>query len=124
MANATVKGGLFAQYSATLSQQWPYHSTRRRARQALSKYSNFALREKMETLNGTAAGSAASKALSRVEANVELGGKRTIESHTFISANTAAGDVTEINDTVLSLSSKTYDGTPVANLDGNPLGTR
>lgn len=124
MATATVKGGLFAQYGATLAQQWPYSSMRRMARMALSRYGNFSLRERMETLNGAAAGSAASKTLARVEANAELGGPRTIETHTFVSANTAAADVTEINDTVLALSTKTYDPTPVANGDQNPLGTR
>ena len=124
MATATVKGGLFAQYSSSLVQIKPYSSMRRLAQMALSRYGTFALREKMETLNGAAAGSTAAKTLARVEANAELGGKRVIETQTFINTATVSGDVTEINDTVLSLSSKTYDATPPANLDGNPLGTR
>jgi len=124
MATATVKGGLFGQYGSSLVQIWPYSSSRRLARQALSRYGTMKLRENMETLNGVAPGSAASKVLSRVANSEELGGVRAIESYTFATGNTTAANVTEINDTVLSLSSKTYDSTPPANLDGNPLGTR
>ncbi len=124
MATATVKGGFFAQYAATLTQIQGKSPLRRMARKALSNYGGFALREKMETLNGAAAGSTAEKVLARVEANAELGGKRVIENQTFVNDATVAGDVTEINDTILALSTKTHDPTPVVNGDGNPLGTR
>lgn len=122
-ATATVKGGFFEQYSATLSQVSTTSAFKRRASQALAKRGQMSLRERMETLNGAASGSAASKVLTRIEANVELGGVRTIENETLVSANTTAGDITEINEDILALSTKTTLASP-ANGDLNPLGTR
>lgn len=124
MASATVKGGFWEQYGSSYTPIWGYGSARRLMRMTLSSKAMFALREKMETLNGAAAGSTASKTLKRVVAAEELGGVRSVEDETFINTATVAGDVTQINNTVLALSSKTYDPTPVANGDGNPLGTR
>lgn len=124
MASAAVKGGLFAQYSSTLSQVQGTGPLRRMAAILLGKKQLRALREKMTTLNGATAGSTALATNARVEANAELGGRRTIETETLINAATVAGDVTEIDADINTLSSKTYDPTPVANLDGNPLGTR
>lgn len=124
MATATVKGGLFAQYGATLAQVDGRNSLRRMASMYLGKKSTFALRELMETLNGAAAGSAASKTLKRIENSTELGGRRTIETETLVSRNTASADETAIDADILSLSTRTYDPTPVANKDNNPLGTR
>ena len=124
-ATATVKGGFWPENGvSSLTQVSTTSAFKRRAAQALSKKGMMALREKMETLNGAAAGSAASKTLSRIEANVELGGVRTIETETLVSANTAAADVTEINEDILALSTRTHDSTPIDNGDGNPLGTR
>lgn len=118
--SATVKGGLFA--DLTLATAHTTSSWKRRISQLLSNKANFALREIMETLNGAAAGSAASKTLTRIaHSTSDLGGVRAIETETFVSRNTAAADVTDINADLLSLSSKTYDPTPVANGDGNPL---
>lgn len=124
-AVATVKGGFWPTNGvSTLTQIGGTGHGRRTAARALASKGTLALREKMETLNGAAAGSAASKTLSRVAHSEELGGVRTIETETLVSANTTAADVTEINADVLSLSTRTYDPTPVANLDGNPLGHR
>lgn len=123
--SATVKGGLFETAGlATLSTIHTTSALKRMASWALGRKQTYGLREIMETLNGAAAGSAASKTLTRIEANSELGGLRVIETETLVSANTTAADVTDINADILSLSSKTYDPTPPANLDGNPLGTR
>jgi len=124
-ATATVKGGFFETNGVpSLTQAWGYNSIRRRARQALSKYGQMSVRARMSTLLGTAPGAASGKQLSRVVASDELGGLRPIEQYQFINRNTTAADVTEIQQTLLLLSSKTYNPTPVANRDGNPLGTR
>lgn len=124
-AVATVKGGFWPTNGvSSLTQVGGTGWARRRAAQALSNKGTFALRELMETLDGAAAGSAASKVLTRVAAAEELGGVRTIENETLVSRNTDAADITAINEDILSLSTRTYDPTPVANLDGNPLGTR
>ena len=120
-ATATVKGGLFADVSPLVSVQGT-NSLRRIAAMALGTKSLRALREKMLTLNGATAGSTALETNGRVEANAELGGKRTIESETLVNAATVAGDVTEINADILEMSGNTYDSTPVVNKDGSPLG--
>lgn len=117
--SATVLGGLFS--GLTLATAHTTSWSKRRVSQLLAKKSNLALREVMETLNGAAAGSAASKTLSKIANASDLGGVRAIETETFVNRNTTAGDVTDINADLLSLASKGYDGSPVANGDGNPL---
>lgn len=122
---ATVKGGFWPENGVnTLSTAHTTSALRRRASQALGKKQTYALRELMITLNGAAAGSAASATQTRIAAAEELGGVRTIETETLVSRNTTAGDATDIAADILSLSSKSYDPTPPANLDENPLGTR
>lgn len=122
-AVATVKGGFWPENGVnSLTQISGVGSARRKAAQALAQKGTMALRELMETLNGAAAGSAASKTLSRVAAAEELGGVRTIETETLVGRNTDAADESAIDADILSLSTKTYNPTPVANLDGNPLG--
>lgn len=124
-AVATVLGGFWPENGvSSLTQVQGTGPNRRRVAQALGTRGLLGEREIMETLNGAAAGSAASKTLSRIVAAEELGGVRAIETVTIIGRNTAAADVTRTNADFLSLSSKTYDPTPVANGDGNPLGTR
>lgn len=125
IATATVKGGLFPEVGVTslASIQGSGHGVRRITQQ-LSDKGLRELRERMYTLDGVVAGSAASEVVKRIEANVELGGKRVIETETLISRNTTAADITEINlDLLTSLTSKTTMASP-ANKDGNPLGTR
>ena len=124
-AVATVKGGFFEQYGPTVSQVSGVGSKRREAAQALATKGLRDLRERMTTLDGVIAGSAAVATNSVVSANVELGGQRAIETETLINRNTVAGDVTIIEADINSLSSKTtFGANPPANLDGNPLGTR
>ena len=122
-ASADVKGGLFSQYASTLSQISTTRFWKRRAAQAFAKKGSMAMREIAETLNGAATGSAASKTLSRIANSTELGGVRTIETETLVSENTAAGHITEINEDILALTTRTTMASP-ANGDKNPLGTR
>lgn len=120
----SVKGGFFAQYSSVYTFLSGKPTALKDAARALAKRSGMATRELMETLNGAAAGSTAAKTLKRITASSELGGVRAVESEEIVNRATVAGDVTNINADVLSLSTRTYDSTPVANGDGNPLGTR
>lgn len=122
-ALATVKGGFFGQYGTTYAPIQNRAGAMRYARQYLGDRSTFALRQLMRTLNGAVAGTVATKALTRIENNVELGGKRVVESVNLVNRATTAADVTEINDYVLSLTTKSTMASP-ANKDGNPLGTR
>lgn len=124
-AIATVKGGFWPENGvSSLTQSSGVGTARRKAAQALATKGTMALRELMETLNGAAAGAAASKVLTRIAHSEELGGVRTIENETLVGRNTTAADESAIDADILSLSTRTYDPTPVANLDGNPLGTR
>lgn len=124
-AVATVKGGFFEVNGVTsLTQVSGTGHARRKAAQKLSTKGTYALRELMETLNGAAVGATATKQLSRVVAAEELGGTRSIETETLVNRVTVAADETAIDADILSLSTRTYDPTPVANLDYNPLGTR
>lgn len=121
-AVATVKGGFWPENGVqSLDQISGVGFARREAAKALAKKGTMALRELMETLNGAAAGSAASKTLSRVANSTELGGVRTVETETLVGRNTTAGDATTINADVLSLNSRTHDPTPAVNRNNNPL---
>lgn len=121
--SATVKGGFFAQYSTSVAGiALGGGSARRRVARELASEANIPLREAMLTLNGATTGSAMSATRARIAAATELGGRRTIETVTLIDANSASGDKTRIDSDVLAYGS--YDSTPVANGDGNPLGTR
>lgn len=124
LATAQVKGGFWAQYATSFSSISGKGFARRMIAQLLGKKQNMALREIMETLDGVAAGSTAQKTYTRVANSTELGGVRTVETQTLVNRATVAGDVTIINADLLTLSTRTYDPTPVANGDGNPLGTR
>lgn len=123
-ATATVLGGFWEVNSVASLTQIGKGSARRLIAQLLDGKSSMPLRQLMRTLDGVVAGSTATKALGRVANSSELGGARTVESETLISRATVAGDITIINADVLSLSARTYVGSPVANGDGNPLGYR
>jgi hypothetical protein len=125
-ATATVKGGFWPTNGVqSLVSIDGRNAARREVARNLSDRQLMAIREVMETLNGVVPGSAALKVLGRVENNVELGGKRTIEVNTLVNRATTAADVTQILGDVLSYSTKTTFGAlPPANKDGNPLGTR
>lgn len=119
-ATATVKGGFWAQYGSTVAGYSP-GAQRKQANYQFNRRGLLGLKEAMLTLLGATAGSAALKNVTRVEANSELGGKRTIETVALIDENTVSGDVTSITDTVLA--DIQYDSTPTANKNGNPLGS-
>lgn len=126
-AVATVLGGLFHASAGltTLTQISGVGIQRRVAARALGRQSMMDLRARMTALDGVAAGALASKSLGRVQANVELGGVRTIESNVLINRVTTAADVTVIEHDINTLSvNTTFGASPPANLDGNPLGTR
>lgn len=124
--SATVKGGLFETVGVTtLTAMQGKSPLRRRISENFGKKSLLATRQKMRTLMGAAAGATATKTLGRIEANVELGGKRTVETETLINVATDAADITEINaDFLAETSQTTFGSSPPANLDGNPLGFR
>lgn len=125
LVTVNVKGGLFGQYGATNNLSDGRSSGRFMVSKFVSSKGQLASREIMRTLLGAAAGATATKQLKRVEPNVELGGKRTIETETLVNRVTTAGDVTQMLADFLSLSARTtYGSSPVANKDGNPLGTR
>lgn len=121
---ATVKGGLFAQYSGTLSTIETMSAPRKRIYQLFRDKSMAAARATLRALNGVVAGGAVLVTNGRIQAAEDLSGKRTIESETLINRVSAAADVTDLNADLLPVSSKSYTASPPANLDGNPLGTR
>ena len=123
---ATVAGGFFeANGVASLSNMSTRGNRRRIAGQALDGKGTFELRARMTALDGVAPGANATKTFTVVEANSELGGLRAITTETLINRATTAADVTHIEATVNTFSSKTtFGANPPANLDGNPLGTR
>lgn len=126
LATATVLGGFYETNGVpSLESVGGLGANRRMIAQLLGTKQLMAQRELMTTLDGAAAGSAASKTYGRVVAAEELGGKRTIESQALVNRNTAAADTTEIEATINSYSTKTtFGSSPVDNKDGNPLGTR
>lgn len=125
-ATATVKGGFWPENVVpSLVSISGRGFGRFRIAQRLATKSMRALRATMLALDGVVAGSAATKTNSRIAADVELGGKRTIETETLINRNTVAADVTEINADLLTLTTRTtFGASPPANKDLNPLGTR
>lgn len=123
LATAQIKGGFWEVNSVpSLVSISGKNSNRRFVSYALSRKSTYGLREIVRTLDGAAAGSAASKTLARIQNNAELGGRRTIETETLISRNTTAQDVTDTKADLFSLSART---TASFKLDGNknPLGS-
>lgn len=124
-AVATVKGGLFPEVGvSSLSSIQGSGAGLRRIQQNLSDEGLREMRRRALTLDGVVAGTTATETKKRIEANSELGGKRTIETVTLIGRATTAADITELNaDLYASLTSKTTMASP-ANKDGNPLGTR
>jgi hypothetical protein len=123
VATATVKGGFYEVNGVSSLASQTGKGTRRRVAQWMSHKGSFGIREILRTLDGAVAGTTATKGLGRVESNVELGGKRTIENESLVNRATTAADVTETKADLLSLSARTTMASP-ANKDGNPLGTR
>jgi hypothetical protein len=125
-ATATVKGGFWPTNGVSpLVSIDGRNAGRKMTAMQLADRGQLGLRELIETLSGVVPGSSAVKILTRVESNVELGGKRLIENNTFVNRVTTAADVTRILNDLLSYSNKTTFGTsPPINKDLNPLGTR
>jgi hypothetical protein len=121
--SATVLGGFWPENGVTtLTTAHTRSSWRRRAAMALSRKATLATQEIGLTLMGIAISGTptAAKTLGRIAASSELGGVRTVEAETLINRATAASDVTDLNADLFTYNS--YDGTPIANGDGNPLG--
>lgn len=124
-AVATVLGGFWAQFSPTLTQISGDAPQKHKIAQLLGKKSLLDLRARMTALDGVAPGANATKNYTVVQANVELGGLRAIDTQVLINRNTTAADVTEIETDVNTYSTNTtFGANPPVNLDGNPLGTR
>jgi hypothetical protein len=125
-SSATVKGGLFETNGvATLTPVQGKASWRRLVSIAFGRKTMMAERQKIFTLLGAAVGATATKTYGRVQASSELGGARVVEQETLYSAVTDAADVTEAKADFLGETLQTtFGASPVANLDGNPLGTR
>lgn len=125
-ATATVLGGFWPTNGvSSLSQIQGKGWARRAAAQALANKGTFAVRHTARTLDGVVAGSTSTKTYARVVASAELGGVRATEVTNLINRATVAGDVTEINADILSLTTRTTLGaSPPTNKDGNPLGYR
>jgi hypothetical protein len=122
IASATVKGGFWPDVGVNTLTSISGKGERRFAAQAISGKGALFLREVLRTLDGAVAGTVATKTLSRVQANSELGGKRTIETETLGSRATTAGDVTETKADLLSLSARTTKAYQT-NKNLNPLGS-
>lgn len=125
-ATATVKGGLFETNGVlSLASMSGESGARRLIREIMGDRSMLPVRELFRALTGAVAGTVATKTITRVQASSELGGKRAIETQTLVNRATTAADVTEFKDNFLAMTGKTtYGSSPVANKDGNPLGTR
>lgn len=124
-ASATVKGGFWPENGvSTLTLAGEDTYGRHIVARMLGVKGMAQTRGRMFALTGAAPGGVANVARSRVEANVELGGKRTIESESLINRATTAADVTEIKADLLTFSTRTYLPNPPINKDMNPLGTR
>ena len=126
VATATVKGGFWPTNGVnTLTSISGRAAGWRRLRQLLGDKSLMPTRALALALDGVAPGATAAKTLSRIQASSELGGKRTIETETLINRATLAADVTDLNNNLYTLTTKTsFGASPVANKDRNPLGTR
>lgn len=91
----------------------------------LASKGTAAMRHTLRTLDGAAPGATSLKQYPTIDASSELGGKRGVTNNNLINRATTSTDVTETLADVLSLYTRTtFGASPVANKDGNPLGTR
>lgn len=123
---AQVKGGLHANYGATIGGvgAWNLIDNHRGAAQEFAHKGDFEVRTLLNTLIGAAAGANAAATYSEIEANVEMGGRRNIVSTPIINRATTAQDISDLKNEIGALSANTYVANPVFNGDRNPLGTR
>lgn len=127
MGSANVKGGFWGELSTTYTPIRNKSPLLRRIAQWFNRAELKGFRELALTLNGAAAGSAASETHAQIKAGEvsgsfqsELGGVRTIETVTDVSANTTSDDETAIDSEVLAFPNK--PSSYPANGDGNPRG--
>ena len=124
---ATVSGGsIFIEDGGTYTLQYVNNNTKRMLGRLLRRPGNRLIQEIIQTLNGAASGSAASKTHSRIEAPADsdnLGGVRAIETVTDVSRNTDAADVTALTAIYdLSVAGITYPTDASGNGGGGKLG--
>jgi len=122
--SAAVKGGLHANYGATIDTIGPRISDdhTRRIAQQLSNKGEFALRSILDTVLGAAPGGLASYFTAEIAASPELGGVRPIVKTYVVNRNTTPQDVDDIREVFTMARNSTPN--PLPNLDRNPLGTR
>jgi hypothetical protein len=121
--SAVVRGGFWEVNGvATLTPINGKNSQRRRVAMWMSRKGTYAMREDLRTLDGAVAGTVATKTYVQVQNNVELSGKRVIETVNLISRATTAQDVTDTKADLLSLSARTTKAAQ-ANKNQNPLGS-
>lgn len=123
-SSAIVKGGLHANYGATLDTIGPKitDAWTRRMAQRLSNKGQFALRSVLDTLLGAVPGTLAAYFTAEIEASPEMGGKRNVVNTYVVNRNTTAADVTDIRNALTMAPNSTAN--QAVNLDRNPLGVR
>ena len=123
---AQVKGGFFAQYGSQLLSIQPYvlSMNHERVAQALAHKTSFEFRTIIDTLVLSGVGATATLNYYEIEAKEDMGGKRNIVATPIINRVVTGNDISDVRETVTSLSSDTYTPIPVYNGDRNPLGTR
>lgn len=123
-SSAIVKGGLHANYGATLDTIGPKitDAWTRRMAQRLSNKGQFALRSVLDTLLGAVPGTLAAYFTAEIEASPEMGGKRNVVNTYVVNRNTTAADVTDIRNALTMAHNSTAN--QAVNLDRNPLGVR
>ena len=132
--SAQVKGGLHANYSATLGSVEPYNLAKdhKRGAQYLAHKSQYEFRQIVDSLVQSGVGGTATYSYSEIGASSELGGVRPVVSTSLINRVTTAQDVSDVRQTLTSLplgpgglpNPGSYTPSPIINGDRNPLGTR
>lgn len=127
-AVATVLGGLFGDSAGllTLTQISGRASNRRNVAIEMGKQATDSIRAVLTALVGAATGGTATKTWGQIDGSTsELGGVRTINTINLVNRVTTSADVTEVTADLLTMTTRTsFGANPVANGDGNPLGTR
>jgi hypothetical protein len=124
--NATVKGGLFAQYAPTLPsvESWSTLYDHRRAAQMLAHKGDFEARTLLNALIGAAPGATAQYIYAEISPNVDMGGKRVILQTNLINRATTATDASDLKSEITQLAVNSHTVNQAVNKDRNPLGTR
>lgn len=123
---ATIKGGFWAQYTGVLTSidlATTNAKDHRRIAQELSHKKNLEARGILDALIGVAPGATALVNYPEIQANPDMGGIRPVTLVPIINRATTAADVTDMKETITTLSSDTTMASPF-NGDRNPLGTR